>query len=100
VVFSFFDATSAKQFGGELAHYYMERMPLEADLKQKTFALKSLKTLDQMELRVKAYKQKNKLNFYQIAQMGNAFKWALKDAGYSDAYNDKLTQWLVIAVKS
>jgi hypothetical protein len=36
---------------------------------------------------------------YKTAQMGNAFKWALKDAGYDDAYVDRLTEWLVINIK-
>ncbi|ROZ79143.1 hypothetical protein [Ramlibacter sp. WS9] len=99
-MFSFFDASSAKEFGASLARYYMERMPLNVALKEKQFAVKSLKVMDQMDLQVKNYRQKNKLNFYKTAQMGNAFKWALKDAGYDDSYIDKLTQWLVVAVKS
>lgn len=99
-MFSFLDASSAKEFGGGLARFYMDRMPLNVAMKDKQFAAKSVKLLEQMELQVKAYRQKNKLNFYKVAQMGNAFKWALKDAGYDDAYIDKLTQWLVVAVKS
>ena len=98
-MFSFFNASSAKEFGAELARFYMERMPLDVLLRDKRFAAKSLKLMDQMDIRVKAYRNKDSLNFYKVAQMGNAFKWALKDAGYEDAYIDKLTQWLVVAVK-
>ena len=98
-MFSFFNASSAKEFGAELARFYMERMPLDVLLRDKRFAAKSLKLMDQMGIRVKAYRNKDNLNFYKVAQMGNAFKWALKDAGYEDAYIDKLTQWLVVAVK-
>ncbi len=99
-VFSFFDASSAKEFGAGLARFYMDRMPLNIAVKDRQFAAKSVKLLEQMELQVKAYRQKNKLNFYKVAQIGNAFKWALKDAGYDDAYIDNLTQWLVVAVKA
>ncbi len=99
-MFSFLDASSAKTFGAGLARFYMERMPLNIAVKEKQFASKSVKILEQMELQVRAYRQKNKLNFYKVAQLGNAFKWALKDAGYEDAYIDKLTQWLVVAVKT
>jgi len=99
-MFSFFDASSAKELGAGLARFYMERMPLNLALKDKQFAVKSLKVIEQMDAQVKAYRQTHKLNFYKTAQMGNAFKWALKDAGYDDAYVDKLTQWLVVAVKS
>lgn len=99
-VFSFFDASSAKEFGAGLARFYMDRMPLNIAVKDRQFAAKSVKLLEQMELQVKAYRQKEKLNFYKVAQIGNAFKWALKDAGYDDAYIDNLTQWLVVAVKA
>lgn len=99
-MFSYFDAGSAKEFGAGLARFYMERMPLNLVLKDKQFAVKSLKIIEQMDLKVKTYRQKNRLNFYKVAQMGNAFKWALKDGGYDDAYIDKLTQWLVVAVKA
>jgi len=98
-VFSFFDASSAKEFGAGLARFYVDRMPLKTNLKDKQFAVKSLKIIEQMDVQVKAYRQKHRLNFYTTAQMGNAFKWALKDAGYDDAYVDKLTQWLIVAVK-
>lgn len=99
-VFSFLDANSAKHFGAEMARFYIERMPLNTPLKDKQFAAKSLKILEQMDLQIKSYKRENKLNLYKVAQMGNAFKWSLKDAGYEDGYVDKLTQWFVVAVKA
>jgi hypothetical protein len=99
-VFSFLDADSAKSFGAEMARFYIERMPLNTALKDKQFAAKSLKLLEQIEVQIRSYKRDNKLNLYKVAQMGNAFKWSLKDAGYDDGYVDKLTQWFIVAVKS
>jgi hypothetical protein len=99
-VFSFFDANSAKSFGAEMARFYIQRMPLNTALKDKQFAARSSKILEQMEVQVRSYKRENKLNFYKVAQMGNAFKWSLKDAGYVDDYINKLTQWFVVAVKT
>ena len=99
-MFSFFDATSAKEFGAQLARFYIDRMPLNTGMNEKQFAVKSLKLMEQMDLQLRTYKQQNKLNLYKVAQMANAFKWALKDAGYEDAYIDKLTQWFVVAAKA
>lgn len=98
-MFSFLDAGPAKKFGAEMAQFYMERMPLNTALKDKQFAVKSLKIIEKMDSLIQEYKSHNHLNVYKAAQMGNAFKWALKDAGYDDGYVDKLTQWFVIAVK-
>lgn len=99
-MFSFFDARSAKEFGAEMARFYIAEMPLNMSLKEKQFAVKSLKTMEKMSLLIGSYKQQNKLNIYKVAQMGNAFKWALKDAAYEDDYVDKLTQWFVVTVKT
>ena len=99
-MFSFFDADAAKQFGSEMAIFYMERMPLSIVLKEKQFVVKSQKIIEKMSLQIISYKQKNKLNTYQVAQMGNAFKWALKDAGYDGDYVNTLTQWFVTQVKT
>ena len=44
---------------------------------------------------VNSFKQTNQLNTYKTAQMGNTFKWKLKDAGYDDNQIDKLTEWLM-----
>lgn len=95
MLFSWFDARDANKFGALMARFYMDRMPPNRDLSEKQFATKSQQVLEKMNRQVTGFKQKNKLNIYKMAQMGNAFKWALKDAGYDDGYIDKLTQWLV-----
>lgn len=99
-MFTFLDATAAKLFGVEMAHFYMERMPVGIVLKEKQFASKSQQIIEKMVEQINAHKERNKLNTYKIAQMGNAFKWELKDAGYNDDYVNKLTQWFVVRVKT
>ena len=94
-LFSWFDARAAKDFGAEIARFYIERMPLNAGLSEKMFTARSRQVLEKMERQVASFRQRNQLNTYKVAQMGNTFKWALKDAGYDPAYIDKLTQWLV-----
>jgi len=94
-VFSWFDARAAKDFGQRMARLYMERMPLDAGLDDKRFATRNRQAMDHIRRQVTGFRQDNKLNTYKVAQMGNTFKWTLKDAGYDDAYIDQLTQWLV-----
>ncbi|MEI8155491.1 MAG: hypothetical protein WCH60_01400 [Burkholderiales bacterium] len=99
-MFSFFDSHSSIKFGANMALFYMERMPLNMALKEQQFAAKSQVIIEKMNVQIKEYRKQNKLNFYKVAQMGTAFKWALKDAGYDDDYVNNLTQWFVVKVKS
>lgn len=99
-LFSFLDATAAKAFGAEMANFYMERMPLNAALKDKQFATKAKSVMEKMGVQISAHAKQNRLNTYKIAQMCNAFKWALLDAGYAQDYVDKLTQWFVVSIKA
>lgn len=96
---SFLDAKASKAFGAEMARSYIERMPPNLTLSEKQFASKSKHAIEKMSVQIAAHKQHNKLNLYKIAQMANAFKWTLKDAGYADDFIDKLTQWFVVRVK-
>jgi hypothetical protein len=97
MLLSWFDASEAKAFGLSMADVWIERMPLAENLNEKQYAAKSKKIFDIMLLRISGFKmkQKKKLNIYKTAQLGNAFKWALKDAGYEDRYVSQLTEWLV-----
>ena len=61
-------------------------------------ASKTTAALDKMSLRVEQFKASNRLNTYKKAQLGNAFKWALREAGYDKAYIDRLTEWLVLRI--
>lgn len=95
MLFKWFDAKAADQFGTELAQFFVERMPLDTQKNEKKFATKTSDLLNKMSLRVSQFRSSNKLNFYTKAQLANNFKWTLKDAGYDARYIDDLTEWLV-----
>ena len=97
-MFSWFDATDAKGFGADLARFYVERIPADSGANKKEFASKTKEVLDKMSLKVEKFKEANTLNTYKKAQLGNAFKWALRDSGYDTAYIDRLTSWLVTRI--
>ena len=90
-----FDAKPAKAFGSKLAETFALSMPLEANLPDRKFSHKAEAALKKMNRMVGEFKGANKLNVYKKAQLGNSFKWALKDARYEQVYIDRLTEWLV-----
>ena len=96
---SWFDARAAKEFGTAMAHVYIECIPLAEKLSEKKLVAVTRQAVSKMGRQLNTFKQNNKLNIYKTAQMGNAFKWALKDAGYDDFQINKATEWLVAAAK-
>ena len=98
MIFSWFDASEAKQFGASLAQFYIQRVPADAPMNDKKFSLKTKEVLEKMALQVAQFKAATPLNTYKKAQLGNAFKWALRDGGYEPAYIDRLTEWLIARV--
>lgn len=97
-MFKWFDASIAKEFGESLARFAIERIPKEANKDDKVFVKKTEKVLGQLAQQVVKFKQGNDLNYYKKAQLGNAFKWTLRDAGFSEAYIDELTRWLMVRI--
>jgi hypothetical protein len=89
------DAKEEQAFGATVAQFYIERIPFEPPWSEKKFATKTVEVLKKIELQVNQFKARNPLNIYKKAKLGNAFKWALRDAGYDTEYVDGLTEWLM-----
>lgn len=98
MMLNWFDASEAKKFGNSLAIFFVDRIPPASKIGDKEFAQKADKVLVKMATQIVRFKADHKLNAYKKAQLGNAFKWALKDAGVPSEYVNKLTQWLVLNV--
>lgn len=97
MILSWFDASEAKAFGTSLAHFYIERIPAdESDWKNKAVAKKQQEVVNKLYQQLARFKVDHKLNLYKKAQMGNAFKWALKDAGYDDVFIDQFIKELLL----
>ena len=94
-LFNWFNAKSAKEFGALLAETFARSVTAEADVSEKKFSQKAESALRNMQRMVDQFKTAEKLNVYKKAQLGNSFKWRLKDLGYDDAYIDRLTEWLL-----
>ena len=92
---SWFNASEAKEFGVTLAQFYMNRIPPgDSDVKNKSIAKKQ-EVVNKLFLQLAQFKLEHKLNIYKKAQLGNVFKWTLKDAGYDSAFVDELTKELM-----
>lgn len=98
MILDWFDARQAKLFGASLAVFFVERIPPNQQIDEKKWAVKTQRTLSQMSNQIAGFKLQNKLNTYKKAQLGNAFKWALKDAGLAAQQVDRLTQWLMLQI--
>ncbi len=94
---SWFDAKEAKEFGISLARFHIETIPLdELGKKDKITAKKHEETLNKLFQQMARFKLEHKLNIYKKAQLGNAFKWTLKEAGYESEYVDQVTKQLML----
>ena len=52
-----------------------------------------------MLTKVQQFKAMHKLNAYQKAQLGSAFKWKLRDLGHESQLVDSMTKDLMIALR-
>ena len=93
---NWFDAREARAFGESLAVFFAERIQVNSGLKDRKFTAKAQQVLTKMARQAEQFRQTHKLNVFKKAQLGNAFKWKLRDAGYDQAYVDELTEWLML----
>ena len=94
-MFGWLDAKAATKFGGELAQYFIEKMPPGAQLNESKHASKTQYVLDKMAVRIALFKRDETLNALRTAKLANEFKWRLKDAGYDEPYIETIVAWLV-----
>jgi hypothetical protein len=95
LIFGWFAASQAQEFGRSLARFFIDRMPRDTSNKKNKSIAKRRETLDKMFLQIAQFKAQHKLNIYKKAKLGNAFKWELRTAGYDDEFIDALTHTLM-----
>ena len=100
MIFSWFDAREANEFGASLAELLIQRTPADGAVGKRMATKKHEAMLHQLEQHVSRFKLDHKLNTYKKAQLGNKFKWTLKDKGYDAEYIDQLTNWLMFQLQA
>lgn len=95
MIFSWFDTQTAKAFGRELADFYISRAGRNGEnARNKIIEKKQRELLGKLSQKIDLFKSRHSLNFLKKAQLGNAFKWQLLDAGLDKSQVDELTSWL------
>lgn len=95
MIIKWLDATEAEKFGKTLAQFIIERIPLPKDKTKQKALSKQLEAVDKLYLQIDQFKTGHKLNIYQKAKLGSAFKFELVNAGYKIEFINKVTKGLM-----
>lgn len=94
--FDWFRTKEVEEFGVELAGILMSNIKANDPERKRTQTAKNKDVIRKLTHKVEQFKAQHKLNFYKKAKLGNAFQWALKDAGYEQAFISELTKELLL----
>jgi len=89
-----------ESFAKELAQQIAKRYPpaLDASSAKKISVNRVTKVLEDALSRASEFTQSNRLGALGKARLGNAFKWELKELGYSERFVDVATEGLIVYV--
>jgi hypothetical protein len=96
MIFDWFDARAASEFGITLAEFIAQRIPLSSD-KPKS-GKKQQEIFQKAASQITQFKSRKKLNVYTKAKLANSFKWKLLDLGYDKELVDEMTKELLVAL--
>ena len=91
MVLKWFDTTQVDRFADDMVKLFTGRFPpgeFEAPGRKREERFRKVHAALARE--VAAFRKAHALNIYQKARLANRFKWALKEAGYPDAFIDEL----------
>jgi len=100
MIFDWFSTKEADEFAKAIVAELTQRIPPDGvDLRQgRKVWEKLLKNQRVIFDKTAQFVHSHRLNIYQKASFGNTFKWALKEAGYSQEFIDTWTHELVAFV--
>ena len=101
-ILKMFDTRELEEFATMLATDLGRRFPPASEARTDTGAKQQVKViLEGLAMRAVRYHEQHKLGIYKKAKLGNAFKWKLKELGYSPEFAESATQMIVtrLAVK-
>lgn len=99
MILGWFNAKEAIAFGQGLAEFYDMQSKAILKASDRKAAEKQQKLASQVLTKVQQFKAMHKLNAYQKAQLGSAFKWKLRDLGHDSKLVDSMTKDLMIAMR-
>lgn len=99
-MFNWLSTKKSEAFGQDLASMLMELVPKESLLVESKRLSKSNYAKEKLQKRIRHFKQEEVLNFFKTAKLLNTFKWALKDAGYDNAFVESFASWVFIGLRN
>lgn len=99
MIFSWFDAREAEEFGSGLAGFFDEKMREIEKSADRKHEEKRTKLVTQVMQQAQEFGKSHRLNLYKKAKLGNAFKWKLKDLGHDQTLIDLMTKDLMIVLR-
>lgn len=98
-MFSWLKTEGAVSVGKELAAIVIGIVPHDGTLHDGKRVSKTNYAKEKMQKRIREFKREEVLNVYKTAKLLNAFKWALKDAGYEQDYIDGFVSWVFVGLR-
>src|ERR1700688_397685 len=94
-----FNSQEVDKFSDWLIAEIIKRYPPEGlDTDSKKSSQRLEKRLDRLFQRIEAFAEKNVLNIFQRARLGNRVKWAMRDAGYPLPFSESFTHEVVTVI--
>lgn len=96
MLFKWFDATEARDFGLSLAEFFAKRIPAASiPASGKRQLEKAFEVIAKLHTQIRQFRIDHKMNMYQKAKLANAFQWKLIDLGYDKAIVQELAKELL-----
>ena len=95
-----FSSKEIDEFAKSLADSVAKRYPpaLETAQEKKISVNRITKILDDTFQKAVDFHAQKKLGVYKKARLGNTFRWALKELGYSDKFIEVATEGLLVYI--
>ena len=95
-IMQLFNTKEIEEFAITLATDLGRRFPPASEARTDPGAQHQIKViLEGLGARAVRFHKERKLGIYKKAKLGNAFKWKLKELGYSDAFSELATKEIV-----
>lgn len=95
-ILKIFDTRELEEFAIVLANDLGRRFPPASEARTDAGAQHQIKViLEGLAMRAVRYHEQRKLGVYKKAKLGNAFKWKLKELGYSTEFAETATQVII-----
>ncbi|MCX7175879.1 MAG: hypothetical protein NT159_18530 [Proteobacteria bacterium] len=96
MLFEWFNAKDASEFGTSMAEFLAQRIPPESiPATDKKPLKKAAEVISKLHTQAARFRSEHKLNIYKRAKLANEFQWKLFSLGYDKHVVEELTKELL-----